>query len=179
MKRIVLFTLIFLLLILPKVYSQNTGTSKIHKNKYVILKDTAYLCTIITNSRSVYKDVNMFGLKDSSVKFLKDDITGKLKIDDIRTVKFRGAGFMKGALIGYGIGFVSGFIIGGQDFGYSNNFKFGNAMLGGFIVGIPFALIGGGLGSLFAEDKLYDLGKMDIEAKRKKLLYIMKENPDR
>ncbi len=177
--KIILFTSVLLFLVFSKVYSQNTDTSKIHKNKFVILKDTSYLCTIITNSRSVYKDVNMFGLKDSTVKFLKDDITGKLKIDEIRTVKFRGAGFMKGALIGYGIGFVSGFILGGQSFGYSGSFKFGNAMIGGFIIGIPFALIGGGLGSLFAEDKLYDLGKMDLEAKRKKLMYLMKEFPDR
>ncbi|HMS32521.1 MAG TPA: hypothetical protein PKC91_00400 [Ignavibacteria bacterium] len=177
--KIILFTSVFIILIFSEVYSQNSDTSILSKKRNIILKDTSYLCTVITNSRSVYKDVNMFGLKDSTVRFLKEDISVKLNIKEIRTVKFRGAGFMKGAFIGYGIGFVSGFILGGQSFGYSGSFKFGNAMLGGFIIGIPFALIGGGLGSLFAEDKLYDLGKMDLESKRKKLFYIMKDLPDR
>jgi len=154
-------------------------TSDSLKKISVILKDTASDCTVITNSRSVYKDVKLFLLMDSTVRFLKDETTGKLIISDIRTIKFKGAGFMKGAVIGWAIGFVSGFIIGCQDFGFSNEFNFGNGMLGGFIIGIPFALIGGGIGALFAEDKLYDLSNLDFDSKRKKILFLMKEYPDR
>jgi len=154
-------------------------TSDSLKKISVILKDTASECTVITSSRSVYKDINLFLFKDSTVRFLKDDATGKLNISDIRTIKFKGAGFMKGAVIGWAIGFVSGFIIGCQDFGFSNEFNFGNGMLGGFIIGIPFALIGGGIGALFAEDKLYDLSNLDFDSKRKKILFLMKEYPDR
>lgn len=164
---------------MSKVYSQKSDTSLLLKKKTFILKDTANDCTIITSSRSVYKDVNMFGLKDSTVRFLKDDLTGKLMINDIRTIKFKGTGFWRGALIGYGIGFVSGFIIGCYDLGFSNEFKFGDGFAVGFLIGIPFALVGGGLGSLFAEDKLYDMGNMNLEAKRKKIMYLMKEYPDR
>ena len=154
-------------------------TSDSLKKISVILKDTASECTVITSSRSVYKDVKLFLLMDSTVRFLKDETTGKLIISDIRTIKFKGAGFMKGAVIGWAIGFVSGFIIGCQDFGFSNEFNFGHGMLGGFIIGIPFALIGGGIGSLFAEDKLYDMSYMDRVAKRNKIKYLMKEYPDR
>lgn len=86
---------------------------------------------------------------------------------------------MKGAVIGYAIGFVSGFVLGSQDIGFSGKFNFGDGMLGGFIVGIPFALNGGGLGSLFAEDKLFDPGNLEIDSKREKILFLMKEYPDR
>jgi len=174
-----LIIIIIALTAFNKVYPYKSDTLYISKNKSVILKDTADDCTVVTSSRSVYKDINLFLLKDSTVRFLKDDVSGKLNIIDIRTIKFKGRGFMKGAVIGYAIGFVSGFIAGCQNFGFSNEFNFGNGMLGGFIVGIPFALIGGGLGALFAEDKFFDLSNMDLNAKRKKILFLMKEYADR
>lgn len=174
-----LLVIIIALSAFTKASPHKSDTLYISENKSVILKDTANDCTAVTGSRSVYKDINLYLLKDSTVRFLKNDVSGELNIKDIRTIKFKGRGFMKGAVIGYAIGFVSGFILGCQDFGFSNEFNFGDGMLGGFIVGIPFALIGGGLGSLFAEDRLYDLGNLDLDSKRKIILYLMKENPDR
>lgn len=45
--------------------------------------DTTYDCNVITSSRSVYKDVNLFALADSTVKILKDEVSKEIKINEI------------------------------------------------------------------------------------------------
>ena len=64
--------LIFGILGCINVYAQieDTGSSK---KSLTELKDTSYSCTVVLNSRSVYKDVKLFGLKDSTVNILKDE----------------------------------------------------------------------------------------------------------
>ncbi|MEO8210610.1 MAG: hypothetical protein ABI840_08605 [bacterium] len=171
---------LFMFFLTSFVIPNNSDTIISSKKIAYQTKDTTSECKIITNSRSTYTDVQLFGLSDSSVKILKNGVTKELPVNEIRIIKFTGKGFGKGALIGGGIGFVMGFIIGGQNLGYSNNdFSFGKGIAGGFIIGVPFFFIGGGLGALFAEDKLYDLGNMDFLSKRKKIISLIKDYSDR
>ncbi|MEO6694576.1 MAG: hypothetical protein ABIY50_04290 [Ignavibacteria bacterium] len=180
MIRLIIF---FALFIIPAgdLLSQiiNIDTNLYRNKTGVYISDTTYECTIVTASRSVYKDVNLYGLNDSSVKILKKGVTKEILISDIRTVKFNARGFGKGALIGGGIGFALGFITGGQHFGFSRKFQIGDGMLLGFITAIPFLLIGGGLGSLFAEDQFYDLSNLDLQKKKDKMSFLISEFSDK
>lgn len=176
----IIFPILLTGLISVNIFAQTTAgdsTSTIKKNVYIT--DTTHECTVITSSRSVYEDVVIYGLSDSSVKVLKQDVSKELLIREIRTIKFHPRGFQKGALIGAGIGFAVGFIVGGQGLGFSKNFKFGEGVLVGMITALPICLIGGGIGALFAGSHLYDLGNMDLKSKREKVSYLIKEFSDR
>ncbi|MDQ3020286.1 MAG: hypothetical protein M3R36_06920 [Bacteroidota bacterium] len=175
-----LFLNLLCIFFLPSFILSNNSDTIISSKKFTFqTKDTTSECKIITNSRSTYKDVQLFGLSDSTVKILKNGVTRELQINEIRILKFTGRGFGKGALIGGGIGFVMGFIIGGQNLGYSNNdFSFGKGIAGGFLIGVPFFFMGGGLGALFAENKLYDLGNMDLLSRKNKINLLIKEYSD-
>ncbi|MCB0726225.1 MAG: hypothetical protein R3A12_17310 [Ignavibacteria bacterium] len=182
-KLIIVFLVFF-----TEVFSQTADTiiSSINLNlKSLNTKDTSNTCTITMNSRSVYKDVQMFGLKDSTVGFFKDEKSGRLKVSDIRKIKFNAKGFWKGALYGAGAGFLTGLIIGisgGFDYNVggssSHTGSFGAGFVGGIIIAIPFGLIGGGVGSLLANDHLYDMGDYSFIKKRSLIYTLIKEFPD-
>ncbi|HMR40171.1 MAG TPA: hypothetical protein PKA90_07040, partial [Ignavibacteria bacterium] len=176
-----LMKLIFVLMIcFTEVYSQTAETNNSSVNlklNQLNTNDTTNTCTIIMNSRSVYKDVQLFGLKDSTVGFFKDEKSGRLNVSDIRTIKFDAKGFWKGALYGGAAGFLAGFAVGiseGFDLGGggSGNSTFGQGMAGGFFLSIPFGLIGGGIGSLLAEDHLYDMSDYSF-LKKRSLVYFL------
>jgi hypothetical protein len=146
------------------------------------ISDTTYKCTVTADSKNKYSDIQIHGLSDSSITVLKDDYSKEILIKDIQSIKFNGRGFMKGAAIGGGIGFVLGAIIGAQGVNLGSDGSAAGSFHGavglGFALGVPFGLIGGGLGALFAEDKFYDLSKLDFESKRKQIKYLIKEYSD-
>lgn len=189
MRNALLIYLIFITF--SDLYSNNSDTTIILNNSdpivlkskiFKAISDTTYDCTVVTGSRSIYKKVNLYGLKDSTLRMLDGEFSEEVHIKDIRTIKFHARGFWRGAAIGGGLGFVLG-AIGGADgisFGDgSNEGSFGEAFLGGFILGIPFALIGGGLGALFADDQFYDLSNLNFETKRRVVGYLVKEYSDK
>jgi len=162
-------------------FNFNVTYSQTVQNNSILFSDTTYECTIVTSVKKVYKDVEMFSLSDSTVKTVKDENVKTVTIEEISSIKFNARGFGKGALIGGGIGFVTGFLIGsdgginlGSD-GGSSEFSFGAGIGTGVIPAIPFGLIGGGLGALFASDQYFDLSNLDFKKKRSKILILMKE----
>lgn len=180
--------LIFVIFIVccTEVNSQSADANIIFKStgaKSMDLKDTSNICTITMNSRSVYEDVQMFNLIDSTVGFLKDKKSGKLNVADIRTIKFKAKGFWKGALYGTGAGFLTGFVIrvtGGLklESDGSNDGSIGQGFAVGVILAVPVGLIGGGIGSLIAEDHLYDMSDYSYIKKRSMIYHLIKEYPD-
>ena len=78
------------------------------------------------------------------------------------------------------MGFLFGVIAGSSlSYGVGSSQRIGTTLLIGLLSAIPFGLIGGGLGSIFAEDQLYDLSNLNPEAKRKTIQYLMKEYSDK
>ncbi len=139
----------------------------------------------MTLSKKNYKKVYLSGLTDSSVRILEGNYSHKLIIDSIQSITFYGRGFMTGAAIGGGIGMALGLILGGGNFSITGDgsgtgkYNFGQAFGSGFIIGIPFALIGGTLGGIFAEDKFYDLSNRSPAVKREMLSHLMKKYSDK
>ncbi len=180
--------IIILLICITDVYSQSndlkdTSISSVKLNSNSLnSSDTSSTCTITMNSRSVYKDVQMFGLKDSTLGILKDEKSVRLNVSDIRTIKFDAKGFWTGALYGGTAGFLAGFAIGlleGFDFsghGGSGNVKFGQGVAAGIFLAVPFGLIGGGVGSLLANDHLYDMSGYSFIKKRSLIYFLIKEH---
>lgn len=137
-------------------------------------------CSIYLQSRTLIKDVEITGMKDSNVFIIKNKITDKINIDEIRTIKFKGSGgFWKGALIGAGINFGVFTLLAiivpkgqGEYAGWGKAMLFFTAVVGI----IPAGLIGGFVGAISQEDKIYQLPKGDIEAKIRNIRKIMKDN---
>ena len=85
--------IIILLICITDVYSQSndlkdTSISSVKLNSNSLnSSDTSSTCTITMNSRSVYKDVQMFGLKDYTLGSLKDEKAVRVKVSDIKRNK--------------------------------------------------------------------------------------------
>ena len=60
-----------------------------------------------------------------------------------------------------------------------SNGSFGLAIAVGILLTVPFGLIGGGLGALFADDHFYDLSNMNYETKLETIGNLIKEYSDR
>lgn len=170
-------------LIFSNAYSNNKGGFLIIKNASSEITDTTYECTVVSVSKTIFAGANLCGLSDSSVTVLRGGSSTEILIKDIRSVKFKGRGFWKGAAIGSGIGFVLGFLAGAS---LSVSLSEGNTppVIGpgtaiGALFAVPFGLIGGGLGVLFTEDKFYNLSKLDFDEKRKKVRYLIIKYSDR
>ncbi len=186
MKKLII-ALSFILTI-TNVYSYNTGsleylvkstvsnTCTTYKKMNVsdsavkALMVTAYECTVTTNSMKVYKNVKLSELSDSAVKIFIGNKPKEIYIKDIRSVKFGNGGFWKGARIGAAGAVVIGLIIGLID-------STGEYLWDGIKIGLVLAVpLGIGL-SIFYEvknDGVYDLSKLDFQAKRKKVKLLIK-----
>ncbi|MDZ4713014.1 MAG: hypothetical protein SGI89_11910 [bacterium] len=166
--------------VLSDSFSSSDSLSSLKKNFYTF-PDTTDNCDVIMMNGFLHNKVNLFGLNDSTVKILKSDVTKKIKINDIRSVKFKGRGFMKGLGIGALTGFVVGVIAGADGFSLvhkSEKGSFGQAFALGMILAIPLGVIGGPLGAAFAEDQYFNAGNLDFDSKCKKLYKLMKEYKD-
>ncbi|MEO8210609.1 MAG: hypothetical protein ABI840_08600 [bacterium] len=163
-------------------FSNNSDTIIVSKRKTILVADTTQNCKLVTFSKNIYLKVNLFELKDSSVKILDNYYSYELSIDSIQSITFYERGFWTGAAIGGGIGMLLG-LIGGGDFSItgdgSKEYKFGSAIYVGFLLGIPLALIGGAIGADLAQNDIHDFSTISFAAKRKKLIYLMKKYADK
>ncbi len=117
------------------------------------------VCDVYLEENTELKDVRLIKDTDSTLKVFKEDRYRVINISVVRKIIFTSqAPFLKGALIGGGIGFLIGFIpptfskggghpdLSGPEFG----------LIFGSLFAVPSALIGGVLGVLFAYDEKYD-----------------------
>ena len=180
MKKIIV---VLVLLVFSNANSNNSNSLLPLKNSIAEISDTTYKCTIFTFSKNIYKDANLSGLSDSTVRILRGESSTEIHINDIKSIKFKGRGFLSGAAVGGGIGFLLGAIAGavGSSLGSDGSYdgSLGGAIGVGALFAVPFALIGGGIGVLLSEDKFYDLSKLDFEAKRKRIKNLIIKYSDR
>ena len=143
----------------------------------VELTDTTEKCTIITKSNK-YPGVKIYGFGNSSVKILASKFTREIQIKDIRSIKFKGGGFWKGALIGGGAAFFLGLLpyMIFNDTAASSQENNNNLLLGGVAIGtglaLPFALVGGLIGQ---KDKEFDFKKLNYYSKKETIRHLIKE----
>ncbi len=137
-------------------------------------------CSIYLQSRTLIKDVEIVGVKDSNVFIIKNYVNDKINIEEIRTIKFKGSGgFWKGALIGAAFDAAVFIMLAiAVPSGHGEYAGWNKIMLLyiGAIGLIPAGLIGGLMGVISQEDKIYQLPKGDIEAKIRSIRKIIKEN---
>jgi hypothetical protein len=137
-------------------------------------------CNIYLQNRNLIKDAEITGVNDSSVFIVKNKINNIINARDIRTIKFEArGGFWNGALIGAGINFgVFSILAIAVPKGHGEYAGWSKAML--FFAGvagiIPAGLIGGFIGAMSQEDKVYNIPQGDIKEKIKKIREIVKEN---
>lgn len=127
-------------------------------------------CTVAIGSSKIYKDVKLFVFSDSSVKILNGNKSREILIKDIRSIKFEGPGFWKGALYGSGGALFIGFILGTLDTTYEYLW---DGMKLGLALTVPLAIIGG---LTIKKDKNYNLSKLNLESKRKKIKQLIRQN---
>ncbi len=134
------------------------------------LSVTSLYCTVTTNSFKVYKNVKLSELSDSSVKIFIGSKSKEIPVRDIRSVKLNNSGFWKGARYGAGGALAIGLIIGLTD-------TTGEYLWDGIKIGLLLAIplgIGTGIFYEIKNDKEFDLSKLDFQAKRKKIKYIIR-----
>ena len=186
MKSVIIIISVFL--IITNAHSNNSDSVVSLKKNTAESADTSYLsadvkdsavkaeritvtdCTITTNSFIVYKNVKLSELSDSSVKIFIGSKSREILIRDIRSVKFPKSGFWKGARYGAGGALAIGLIIGLTD-------TTGEYLWDGIKIGLLLAIPLGISTGIFYEikiDKKFDLSKLDFQAKRKKIKYIIR-----
>jgi hypothetical protein len=137
-------------------------------------------CNIYLQSRTLIKNAELFGLTDTSLFYFKNKKVSKINVDDIRTIKFKGkGGFWKGALVGAAFdAFVFTMLAIAVDPGHGEGAGWNKVFLLyiGAIGLVPASLIGGFIGAMSDEDKIYEIPKGDLQVKIKKIRGIIKEN---
>ncbi len=133
-------SVLFLIIFAFSANSQSSGNN----NQIIIssseITDTTYSCMITTIKGMVYKEVNIFGLSDSSFKILQKDSVKELMIKDVSKIKFYRRGFWKGTRVGIAIGFAL-VLLAGKGFTTgdgSRKYDIGTAFAVGCILAIPF-----------------------------------------
>lgn len=101
----------------------------------------------------------------------------KVKLADVKQVQFRtGSNFWNVAGIVGSVGFVLGFFAWGYfDFNDRPDFHINQAVMGGFVTAIPFALIGGIFGALSSNYEDYEFPGMNDKQKYSALLKVFKK----
>jgi len=186
MKSVIIIISVFL--IITNAHSNNSDSVVSLKKYTAESADTSYLsadvkdsavkaeritvtdCTITTNSFIVYKNVKLSELSDSSIKIFIGNKSKVIPVRDIRSVKLNNSGFWKGARYGAGGAMAIGLIIGLID-------TTGEYLWDGIKIGLLLAIplgIGTGIFYEIKKDKEFDLSKLDFQAKRKKIKYIIR-----
>jgi hypothetical protein len=159
---------------------EENDTLKYNKITEPVAKiDTSAECDVYFDNKSVLKDVRLILVTDSTLKAIRDDRSKIIKISGIRKIVFKPiAPFVKGMLVGAGIGFLVGFLPvafseGGGHPGYCG---FGPGVFIGLICAIPAGLIGGVVGVLVASDDVYLFDKGVDPKKTKRIRYIIEKH---
>jgi hypothetical protein len=141
----------------------------------IILTDTTKECTVYLSDKSVLSGVKLTDIEGTTVKITKDDFVKTIDISKFKTIKFKDKdGFWKGALYtGGALAVATGVLMSitdNHEGGKGWVFIFGSMSL------VPGALLGGLVGMMLEEEKIYDMDSDNIKTKIKRLRYIMKEN---
>lgn len=147
---------------------------EIKKNDFIEVTkiDTTDKCDLFVNDKSFMSGVLLVKDTDTTIKVIKDNKSKILNIAVIRKIVFRsnapfGKGYLIGSLIGAGVSFVSIMLL-----------SMGSAEVYQYIVysalgSIPFGVIGGLLGEIFAKDDIYLFENGIYPAKIKRIHYAM------
>lgn len=135
-------------------------------------------CDVYLETGTMLKDVKLLPAGDSNLTVLKGEVEKNLPIAGVRKLVFPYPGFGNGALIGAGIGFASGLLLGltwpeHSEWGKPN---FGESMLLGILFSIPTGLVGGVVGALVKTDDSYLLPPGYSITKAKRIKYIMQKH---
>ncbi len=135
------------------LYEMDTLTYGIDEMNAVGI-DTSGRCDIYLQDKSVMSDVLLVIDTDSTIKVIKENRTKILNIAGLRKIVFKttapfGKGYWIGSIIGAGVSFLTIYL-----------FSLGSADVYHYIVysglgSIPFGIIGGLFGELFARDDIY------------------------
>lgn len=150
-----------------RVYSDSAVFIKAVKNK-PLKAYTKSECTVMTLSGKIYNDVRISGMNDSSMNILKNNKSKSLLLKDISSIKIKGRGFWKGALVGAGGALLLGFIAGNLD---TTGDYLWDGMKIGIALALPLAIVGGIFES---KDTVYDMRAMDISMKKKQVKYLLR-----
>lgn len=139
-----------------------------------IVDSSGFYFRVFTNN--VYGVKKVLSLNDTNLVILKNSKSLKLKVNDIKSVKFyEGTKFLEGLGSGAVLGFVGILLL--HSLGDDSSFSGLMTALGvGVVVAIPCALIGGIVGLFFEDSHLYDLSGLSQERKKTKLIRLFREH---
>lgn len=137
---------------------------QLEKGKLITYQFEKKLNKLTLTPNFLYPDTNTY-------KYIAD-------INDIKIVYIRdGSAFWDVAGVTAAVGFALGFVGWGFfDLDNPSKFHLNQAILGGFITAIPFALIGGGIGAFTDHFEEYSLSKYNRQQKYEALKKILKKN---
>jgi hypothetical protein len=168
-----LFLIAFAICILPDIFSQSDSVFMLPQLK-IYQKENGKK---VVYSFEQFK-FNKFTVSGNYLIAVTHRYNYKVNINDIRQVSLRD-GNNGLTLAGYGaaLGFVLGFFAGGY-FTIDGPVKFNikNAIPAGFIIALPFGLIGGLVGMLSPDYDDYDLSKVTKDYRLEMLKKILKKN---
>ena len=98
----------------------------------------------------------------------------KVKLTDVNSISFKnGTNVWSAAGVTGAVGFVLGFFAGGYfTFHGTPKFNFNNALAGGLVFAVPFALVGAVVGLLIPRYEDYDVKKIPVKQKYEALKRI-------
>ena len=142
------------------------------------VQDTTNECDVYLNKGSLLKDVRLLSCSDSNISIIKDKKQREVPVSLVRKITFIEPGFLKGFIIGAGIGFASGLLLGltWPENSEMGNPNFGESMMLGMIFSIPTGLIGGIIGAITKTDQVYLLSTGYSSMKVKRINYIIEKH---
>lgn len=152
-------------------------TEELKKDEFIEAEkiDTTDKCDLYLNDKTMMSGVMLVKDTDSTIKVIKENRTKIQNISGIRKIAFKttapfGKGYLIGSLVGAGISFVTILLL-----------SLGSAEVYQYIVysalgSIPFGVIGGLLGEIFARDDIYLFESGNYPAKLKRIHYAMSKH---
>lgn len=155
------------------VYSQNDSTSVFYMPQLKIYqKEKGKEVSYFFENDYTRFDVTPTRLIADTAKYIYS-----VELQNIRKMSFRyGSNFGKAAFVSGAVGFGMGFLLGGFfSLDPRPKFHLAPALLGGCIIALPFALIGGIVGALLPAYDDYEVNKVSSEQKRTYIMRLLKK----
>ncbi len=137
-------------------------------------------CNVFLKNSSELRDVRLVSIGDSTLTIDREGFEKVLMINDIQKIQFRNPAFLTGAGIGF-LGSVAIWgIIGLASFGGDGHMSLPReaGFVIGLVLGIPTAVITGIIAGFATPDDEYYFYGNNIEAKKKRLRYIIKKQKE-